>query len=746
MHHLHGIMAHGGHSLDGVLYGQGDLISILEDELSGGSHDVMRVLSLTSGQSMAVLSSSVCWLPADGSTPLSWTAMSPAGDVPELDILPENNLASGLSSPSVASPLTPTASISPHDSLRRDSAISFGHNDQFDDATGSNLQAPQPTNLSRFGPIPAQAYEPHGAMADKLDHAAHPQGEFLSMFNPNYSPWSSYPQDPTKASAMINPTSSDFQVNYMRVQSPYDYPSEAPHHERRTPPAQAAQPWTQPTAMSSYDWQGQMAHQYSDPVSTNQPPQSDIPRFHDSVSFPPDPRQQHFQMMDSLQSYDMSRAQGGPSQAPSPQDAVPQHHQPTFYRAPEQHTMNLTDANYHGAPTRPAQHSKPSKPHSSRNGRRPEPEPKPTPEEQALRPHVVLEYFRSNVKPDIDALEARQRELGDYPTDESRARLVSEALELVRPAVKNVTSALEALRPQYSQPWGGTQKRLQSDAEQILSMIQIIRRSALEESGVRQHEPRPASDTDAKPRKGLTALAQDYVDKAERVGRVTGHGARKEKTEAAQRAAATTNGRAQTMAYPSNGMAPVDWTQGQTTTPPPDHRSGPMGHYHHPQHMQQQHNMTASPATYAAMSGFSLHEPRPLLPTVSATPIADAAMATVMAPSGGPVGPGAWMAHHPTRVSAAGLGPAPLGYANTNTMYPSPPGYGGSSAQPMQHNPYAGVAPSPFPGHLQMGMPAGHDLAAGRRGSLPDRRNMARERAAPYSLAYRTHNERKGSV
>lgn len=132
-------MAHGGHSLDGFLYGQGEPISILEDELTTGSHDVMRVLSLTTRQPMAVLSSSVCWLPADGSAPLPWATMSPAGDVPELDVFPENNLASGLSSPSVASPLTPTASISPLDSLRRDSAVSFGRNDEFDDAMGVRL-------------------------------------------------------------------------------------------------------------------------------------------------------------------------------------------------------------------------------------------------------------------------------------------------------------------------------------------------------------------------------------------------------------------------------------------------------------------------------------------------------------------------------------------------------------------------------------------------------------------------------
>jgi hypothetical protein len=62
-------------------------------------------------------------------------------------------------------------------------------------------------------------------------------------------------------------------------------------------------------------------------------------------------------------------------------------------------------------------------------------------------------------------------------------------------------------------------------------MIQIIRRSALEEAEVRQHEPRPSHDPDAKPRKGLSSLVQDYVDKAEYVGKVTGHGARKEKTE-----------------------------------------------------------------------------------------------------------------------------------------------------------------------------------------------------------------------
>jgi hypothetical protein len=45
-----------------------------------------------------------------------------------------------------------------------------------------------------------------------------------------------------------------------------------------------------------------------------------------------------------------------------------------------------------------------------------------------------------------------------------------------------------------------------------------------------------------------------------------------------------------------------------------------------------------------------------------------------------------------------------------------------------------------------MAMSAGNDMAAGRRGSLPDKRLMARERAAPYSLAYRMPSERKGSV
>ncbi|KAH7377107.1 hypothetical protein B0T11DRAFT_273508 [Plectosphaerella cucumerina] len=136
MHHTHGVMAHDGHSLDGIVYGQGDPISILENELTGGSQHAMRVLSLSSRQPMAVLSSSVCWLPADGSTPLSWAATSPAGDTPEVDVLPENNLPSGLSGPSVASLLTPLTSISPVDSLRRDSAISSSRNDEIDDATG----------------------------------------------------------------------------------------------------------------------------------------------------------------------------------------------------------------------------------------------------------------------------------------------------------------------------------------------------------------------------------------------------------------------------------------------------------------------------------------------------------------------------------------------------------------------------------------------------------------------------------
>jgi hypothetical protein len=114
--------------------------------------------------------------------------------------------------------------------------------------------------------------------------------------------------------------------------------------------------------------------------------------------------------------------------------------------------MDLIDANYDAARTRPMSTPKPSKLRSSHNSRRSKPEPEPTPEEQALRPYVVLDFFRREVKPDFDALEARQREQGDYPTDEARARLVSEALELVRPAVKNVTRALEALPPQNSQP------------------------------------------------------------------------------------------------------------------------------------------------------------------------------------------------------------------------------------------------------------------------------------------------------
>ncbi|KAH7377108.1 hypothetical protein B0T11DRAFT_273510, partial [Plectosphaerella cucumerina] len=394
------------------------------------------------------------------------------------------------------------------------------------------------------------------------------------------------------------------------------------HHERRAPSNQAAQTWSQPTAMSGYNWQGQIAHPYPDTVPAIQSSQSDIPLFHHSVSFPPDPTQ-HYQMTSSLQSYDMSRAQGGHFPAPSPQGAVLQNHQPTFYRAAEQHIMDLTDVNDHGARTRLMSTPKPSKPHNSRNSGRSESEPKPTPEEQALRPHVVLDYFQREVKPDVDALEARQREQGEYPTDEARARLVSEALELVRPAVKNVTRALEALPPQNSQPWGGTQRRLQSDAEQILSMIQIIRRSALEEAEVRQHEPRPSPDQVAKSRKGLSSLVQDYVDKAEYVGKVTGHGARKEKTEASHRAAAT-NGRPQAVAYPSAGLLSIAWTRGQTTTPPPDQRSSAMEHYHHQQQQQQhhmQHGLTASPAACGAMSGFGLHDPHPPIPAASARPI-----------------------------------------------------------------------------------------------------------------------------
>ncbi|KAH7377191.1 hypothetical protein B0T11DRAFT_29120 [Plectosphaerella cucumerina] len=754
IHHLHGVMAPDDHSLDAVVYSQGDPISILEDELTGGSHHAMRVLGLSSLRPMGVLSSSVCWLPADGSTPLSWVAMSPAGNLPEVDVLPEKNLAWGLSSPSVASPLTPLANIKPVDSLRRDSAISFSRNDEIDDATGSNNQTIQPANSSRL--VTAHTYEPlgHGATVDKLDLAGPPHGSFHPLFNNDYAPWKSYPQE-AKTSLLINPNSSD-SLNYMRMQTSYDCSPEAPHHERRAAPTQVAQTSTRPTAMSGDDWQGQIAHSYPDTVPATQLPKLDIHRFHDSVSSPLDPTQ-HYQMMSSLRSYDMSRAHGGQSQAPSSQGAVLQNHQPTFYRAAEQRTMVLTDVNYHGAYTRLISTPKPSKPRNSRNNRRPEPEPKPIPEEQALRPHVVLDYFRREVKPDVDALEARQREQGNYLTDEARARLVLEGLELVRPAVKNVTRALEALPPQNSQPWGGTQKRLQSDAEQILSMIQIIRRSALEEAEVRQHEPRPSPDRDAKPRKGLSGLVRDYVDKAEYVGKVTGHGARKENTVASHHAAAT-NGRPQAVAYPAAGLVPIAWTRGQTTTPPPGQRSSAMEHYHHHHHHHHhhhqhhmQHGLTASPAACTAMSDFGLHDPHPPIPTASARIIADTAMVTTMAPSGGPVGPEGWIGHH-SPVSVAGLDPVQptLGYAmpatNANKC-PSPPGHEASSGQQHQlHHPYAGVVPSPFPGQPQKAMPPGNDMTGGCRGSLPGRRLMARERAAPYSLAYRMPSERKGSV
>lgn len=248
-----------------------------------------------------------------------------------------------------------------------------------------------------------------------------PYGGFHSLFSNNSAHWKSYPQE-AKTSVLINPNSSDPQVNYMRMQSSYYYSPEAPHHERRAPSNQAAQTWSQPTAMSGYNWQGQIAHPYPNTVPAIQSPQSDIPRFHDSVSFPPDPTQL-YQMTSSLQSYDMSRAEGGQSPAPSPQGAVLQNHQPTFYRAAEQHIMDLTDVNDHGARTRLMSTLKLLKPHNSRNSGRWGSEPKSTPEEQALRPHVVLDYFQPEVKPDVDALEARQREQGQYPTDEARARL-----------------------------------------------------------------------------------------------------------------------------------------------------------------------------------------------------------------------------------------------------------------------------------------------------------------------------------
>ncbi|KAF6837007.1 hypothetical protein CPLU01_03371 [Colletotrichum plurivorum] len=399
-------------------------------------------------------------------------------------------------------------------------------------------------------------------------------------------------------------------------------------------------------------------------------------------------------------------------------------------------------------------------------------------------PTAMVNSFRQSTQAQIGMLERHFEQLQHGQADDERLQNAQQTLQTVRRSAENSLQTLGLLQPISGIPFQGTERRLQSLADQIVTSMQNLSPEA-EQSTTFEERVQKLNQKVQSLKEFIEYLEGVHPEAVKRAqgsaepNSATGDNSRQEgKTASAPMAGRVPSAPASVSSQVALGddSDSCRWVDGQATPPPdrsaamaqnrdqsrlfrdvanghgrvrPDNRMAaaefyPVASYSRPSSHANSpitsHPAPAEPSNHAEQGFF--HQPLPT-PVQQAMPMAEYAIqsrpiqaytppasAELMRPmqaiSGLPA------QHYTTQQET----PFCLRPPQQNCMYPagaadmSQAGYAPRS--PVSFPPAAG--PAPTPGYY-------HDVRPG----LPDRRTVRQERPAPYSLNYREQKRRRGS-